>query len=89
MSVRGGACGCCAYWDRVAVRGDEGFQDEGLCRRHPPVAIPSLEVGDNGNDPTGVRGLIAAWPRTFGESDWCGEYHGTFDLAGREQGRDK
>ena len=33
--------------------------------------------------------MLAAWPRTFAESDWCGEYYDKNDVAGREQPKPK
>jgi len=73
MTGKKGACGLCVYWDLIRERKDEGLQDEGLCRRRAPVAIASADIDFEGEDASGVVGLLAAWPRTFG-LDWCGDY---------------
>jgi hypothetical protein len=79
------ACGTCAYWQIVAERSRDGYQDEGICRRRAPSAVPSADVCDQGEDAGGGRGLSAAWPRTFAEDDWCGEYRVFTVLGGRER----
>lgn len=76
-------CAHCVYWDMVADRSIEEYQNEGLCRRRAPVAVASGEVNDVGADESGRAGAIAAWPRTFSESDWCGDYRGEDDVRGR------
>jgi hypothetical protein len=76
------SCGCCCYWVKVRDRSTEGYQSEGVCRRRAPIAIPSPHVLDDGTDAAGETGLLTAWPRTFDESDWCGEYVCTADLRG-------
>lgn len=70
-----GNCGGCCFWSVQDVDDhDDDYQVEGICRRRAPVAIPSPEVSDDGEDVRGRYGLTAAWPRTFGETDWCGDY---------------
>ena len=56
-------CGRCIFWDSLFVVGEEGPQDddEGKCRRHPPVVVVLPERVDNYQ------------PLTKRE-DWCGEY---------------
>ncbi len=78
-----GTCFTCVWWQLVVDRSPEGYQDEGLCRRHPPVAVASPRISDAGTDAMGAPGFVAAWPRTFSESDWCGDYKTTADIAGR------
>jgi hypothetical protein len=61
------------------------MQDEGLCRRHAPTAIPSTEISYDGDPLSGEPGLLAAWPRTCEETDWCGDFVVRADLdMGRE-----
>jgi hypothetical protein len=83
MSVSKENCCTCLYWQMVKNRSAEGFQDEGLCRRNPPVAIPHTKLLSDGAGPDGVEGMLCAWPRTFGESDWCGEWKCHPEYAGR------
>lgn len=83
-----GACGQCVFWearDDSARLAGEGYQAEGLCRRHPPVAIPSSKVQADGSDADGDVGCLARWPRTFAESDWCGEFSALAEVAGRHR----
>lgn len=82
------ACGTCAYWQIVTERSRDGYQDEGLCRRRAPVAMPSSDVAYDGTDGGGQQGLAAAWPRTFAESDWCGDWRVLSDLGGRDRPED-
>ena len=89
-TIRGrSACEHCVYWERLELeRPFIEAQDEGLCRRQAPIAIPSRSISDAGEDDGGVQGLIAAWPRTFQE-DWCGEYRCVSDLRGRGKEEDQ
>ena len=78
-------CGTCVYWQLVNSRSDEGYQDEGLCRRRAPAAIPSASVTYDGQDAGGQQALLTAWPHTCGESDWCGEWRVHGEYAGRNR----
>lgn len=80
-----GTCCDCVFWQIVLNRSIEGFQDEGLCRRRAPAAIPCSRLSTDGQDATGEQGMLAAWPRTFGESDWCGDYKVRGEFGGRER----
>lgn len=80
--LRRGSCYTCMFWQLVIERDFMEFQDEGICRRQAPVAIPSRSVSDAGEDEEGLQGLVTAWPRTFQE-DWCGEYRAAADVRGR------
>lgn len=77
-----GACGCCAYFEREKPV-EDGYQEEGICRRRAPVAIASKIVDRSGESAERIYGHIAAWPRVFGETDWCGDYVVKRDLGGR------
>lgn len=84
-----GACGECAFWDKalslVQRRDEDRMQHEGLCRRGPPMAMPSPLVADDGMlAANGEEGMLVLWPRTFAESDWCGEWRSR-DTFGREK----
>lgn len=79
-----GDCQSCAFWQLTADRTAEGYQNEGICRRHPPIAMPSTQIDPLGHTPAGGVGLIVAWPRTFGEEDWCGEYQADKNSGGKE-----
>lgn len=79
-----GSCLTCCYFELTRERTKwEGYQDEGICRRNAPIAIPSTFVTDNGTDPSGEYGILAAWPRVFAEADWCGQYQAEKDFRGR------
>jgi len=80
---RKGACAECVFWERVAER--DYWQDEGVCRRRAPTAVPSSAIADDGEAKDGHYGLLAAWPRTFAETDWCGEFVCRDDVAGRDK----
>ena len=80
-----GNCCHCVYWQMVLQRSELGLQDEGLCRRRAPSAIPCSHLNTDGQDATGEQGLLTAWPRTFGESDWCGDYKAQGKFGGRER----
>ena len=80
-----GNCCHCVYWQMVLDRSGEGYQDEGLCRRRAPSAIPCGRLNTDGQDATGEQGMLAAWPRTFGESDWCGDFKVRGEFGGRER----
>ncbi len=67
-------CGECAYWERTRSRDAEQMEDEGLCRRRAPVAIGSADILPDGQGAEGIAGLLAAWPRTFQDADWCGDF---------------
>lgn len=83
--IKGYSCAFCTYWQLVVERSGEGFQDEGICRYNPPIAIPSIELSEKGDDPSGDRGVLTAWPRTFSESDWCSKYRSRNEyVLGRE-----
>jgi hypothetical protein len=69
---RRGNCGSCVYWEKVHQ--EDEMQAEGICRRRAPIGVPSEYIQDNGKDPSGKYGLTTAWPRTFEEEDWCGEF---------------
>lgn len=79
------SCGSCAYWVLEHDKSDDGYQNEGICRRRAPVALPSVDVTSDGTSPGGVYGLLAAWPRTFAE-DWCGDHGTRADYGGRKPG---
>lgn len=83
------SCCACRFWELVRDRTEEGYQDEGLCRRQAPVAIGSPHVRydgkEGGADGGADVGLLTAWPRTFGDSDWCGEWQVATDLGGRSK----
>jgi hypothetical protein len=84
---RVGSCGTCFYWEPLEeIQPD--YQVEGLCRRRAPLATPSSTVQANGESPDGRVGCLARWPRTFAESDWCGEFVVSPDLTGRFRERD-
>lgn len=79
-----GHCGGCFYWDIENDRSGDGYQDEGVCRKRSPSPIPSDKInylGENKNRDS--PGYFVAWPITFGESDWCGEFVVDPDLAGK------
>ena len=78
-----GTCETCAFWEQVVDRSDEGCQSEGLCRKRAPSATPRPDVHD-GRDAGGAQGMFAAWPRTFAESDWCGEWTVISEFGGRQ-----
>lgn len=85
---RRGSCYTCIFWQKLLDRDDWDFQSEGICRRNAPVPIPSRSVSDAGEDEEGFQGLITAWPRTFADSDWCGQYRTASDVRGREKEED-
>lgn len=80
---RKAACGTCSYWEKIADRSADECEDEGLCRRHAPVAIASVSMLYDGTDASGEKGHLVAWPRTFADSDWCGDFALRADLLGR------
>ena len=82
---RKAVCGTCVFWQLATSRSDDGYQDEGLCRRRAPSAIPSTSICSDGQDMGGEQGLLTAWPRTFSESDWCGEWKVRGEYAGRNR----
>lgn len=82
---RYGACGTCGYWQLVKSRNEEGYEDEGVCRRRSPIGVPSPDLMQDGRDESGVYGMTVAWPRTFAESDWCGEFKIAEDIRGKEK----
>ena len=81
---KSGTCDPCTFWEQVVDRSDEGYQSEGLCRRRAPSAIPRPDVMHDGSDAGGSQGMFAAWPRTFAESDWCGEWTVISEYGGRQ-----
>ena len=87
--ARKAACGTCVYWQLVTSRSADGYQDEGLCRRRAPSAIPSTGVCGDGQGVGGEQGLLTAWPRTFSEGDWCGEWKVRGEYAGRSRPKDE
>ena len=86
---RKATCGTCVFWQLVSNRSDDGYQDEGLCRRRAPSAIPSTGICSDGQDMGGEQGLLTAWPRTFCESDWCGEWKVRGEYAGRNRSEEE
>lgn len=79
------SCGSCCYWQLVVDRSVDEMQNEGLCRRRAPVGFASRDVQADGTDPSGERGLLVSWPRTFAEDDWCGEFTARGDFRGIER----
>jgi hypothetical protein len=74
LDENGSNCFACRYWQQTGKENPD-YQNEGICRRNAPIAIGSTAIDGDGDEPTSdKRGLLAAWPRTFGESDWCGEW---------------
>lgn len=70
-----GACGTCYFWELQNERTGEGYQNEGVCRKRPPSPIPSDKINFLGeNENRDGPGYFVAWPITFEESDWCGEF---------------
>ena len=86
---RHGTCETCAFWELVVDRTGEGYQSEGLCRRRAPAATPRPDVTYRGTDAAGAQGMFAAWPRTFAESDWCGEWSVVVERGGRCKPQDE
>ncbi|NCY25076.1 MAG: hypothetical protein EBX37_09475 [Alphaproteobacteria bacterium] len=78
-----GSCETCTFWEQVVDRTYEGYQSEGLCRRRAPAAVPRPDVLHDGRDVDGAQGMFTAWPRTFAESDWCGEWTVVSEYGGR------
>jgi hypothetical protein len=78
-----GTCVTCAHWELVVDRAGEGCQDEGLCRRRAPVAVPRPDIMYDGRDADGAQGMFTAWPRTFADSDWCGDWTVISEYGGR------
>ena len=85
---RHGTCETCAFWEMVVDRREEGYQSEGLCRRSAPTATPRPDIIHDGRDAAGAHGMFAAWPRTFAESDWCGEWTVVTEFGGRRRPED-
>ena len=86
---RHGTCETCAFWERIVDREQEGCQSEGLCRRRAPSATPRPDIIYDGRDADGAHGMFAAWPRTFAESDWCGEWTVFSEYGGRPRLKDE
>lgn len=86
---RRGTCETCAFWELVVDRTGEGYQNEGLCRRRAPTATPRPDVTYRGTDAAGAQGMFTAWPRTFAESDWCGEWSVVVEFGGRRRPQDE
>jgi hypothetical protein len=84
-----GTCGACRYWQLVSDKSADEYQSEGLCRRRAPVALPSKHVDYSDKAESAIEkgaddpGLLTAWPRTFEESDWCGDWEHRADLDGQ------
>src|SRR5690348_4774080 len=74
MRPKEASCLACEFWELILSRHEEGFQDEGLCRRNAPMPISSERIGGDGTAQDGTEGWFVAWPRTFAQSDWCGQY---------------
>ena len=79
-----GNCCVCNYWELTKRRGEEGYQDEGICRRRAPVGIASPDISSEGKDSVGEYGMFVAWPKTF-ELDFCGDYESKADVRGKEK----